>query len=242
VHDIAGWALKRAFASLGLLFPLATRALPMLLIFVTFLFINTEVWQVTSAMPGGVIWGAVLFFGLAATGFLMVRLDEELDLFDDDISVETFLDVTADTPLAPTARRLVEEGADLQAEAEVTGLQKANLVLALLVAQAVQVLLLAFAVFCFFILFGVVAIEDSVITNWLGEGHPTYPWGPELVSQELARVAIFLAAFSGLYFTVYAVTDNNYRQQFFTKVMRELARVVGARICYRELRRTAGRG
>ena len=52
MHDIAGWALKRAFASLGLLFPLATRALPMLLIFVTFLFINTEVWQVTSAMKG----------------------------------------------------------------------------------------------------------------------------------------------------------------------------------------------
>ena len=90
----------------------------------------------------------------------------------------------------------------------------------------------------FFVLFGVVAIEDSVITSWLGEGHPTYPWGP-LVSQELARVSIFLAAFSGLYFTVYAVTDNNYRQQFFAKIMRELARVVGARICYRELRRTA---
>ena len=238
MHDIAGWALKRAFASLGLLFPLATRALPMLLIFVTFLFINTEVWQVTSAMKGGVIWGAVLFFGLAATGFLVVRLDEELDQFDDDISVETFLDVTADTPLAPTARRLVDEGTDLQAEAEVTGLQKANLVLVLLVAQAVQVLLLAFAVFCFFVLFGVVAIEDSVIASWLGEGHPTYPWGP-VVSQELARVSIFLAAFSGLYFTVYAVTDNNYRQQFFAKIMRELARVVGARICYRELRRTA---
>jgi hypothetical protein len=238
MHDIAGWALKRAFASLGLLFPLATRALPMLLIFVTFLFINTEVWQVTSAMKGGVIWGAVLFFGLAAAGFLVVRLDEELDQFDDDISVETFLDVTADTPLAPTARRLVDEGTDLQAEAEVTGLQKANLVLVLLVAQAVQVLLLAFAVFCFFVLFGVVAIEDAVIASWLGEGHPTYPWGP-LVSQELARVSIFLAAFSGLYFTVYAVTDSNYRQQFFAKIMRELARVVGARICYRELRRTA---
>ena len=91
-------------------------------------------------MKGGVIWGAVLFFGLAAAGFLVVRLDEELDQFDDDISVETFLDVTADTPLAPTARRIVDEGTDLQAEAEVTGLQKANLVLVLLVAQAVQVL------------------------------------------------------------------------------------------------------
>ena len=241
VHDIAGWALKRAFASLGLLFPLATRALPMLLLFVTFLFINTEVWQVTSEMDGGVIWGAVLFFGLAAIGFLVVRLDEELDQFDDDISVETFLDVTADTPLAPVARRLVDEGADLQAEAEVTGLQKANLVLALLVAQAVQVLLLAFAVFGFFVVFGVVAIDDEVVKSWIGD-YPDYPFGIELVSRELSRVAIFLAAFSGLYFTVYAVTDNNYRQQFFAKIMRELARVVGARICYRELRRRAEEG
>ena len=239
MHVIAGWALKRAFASLGLLFPLATRALPMLLLFVTFLFINTEVWQVTHAMDGGVIWGAVLFFGLAATGFLLVRLDEELDQFDDDISVETFLDVTADTPLAETARRLVADGHDIQAEAEVTGLQKANLVLVLLVAQAVQVLLLAVAVFGFFAVFGMVAIDDRVIESWIAT-EPSYPFGQGLVSRELARVSIFLAAFSGLYFTVYAVTDNNYRQQFFAKIMRELARVVGARICYRELRRTRG--
>ena len=238
MHVITGWALRRAFASLGLLFPLATRALPMLLLFVTFLFINTEVWQVTSYMEGGVIWGAVLFFGLAATGFLMVRLDEELDQFDDDISTETLLDVTADTPLATTAQRLVDEGADLQAQAQVTGLQRVNLVLVLLVAQAVQVLLLAIAVFGFFVIFGVVAIDDRVIADWLGDGHPTYPFDVRFVSQELARVSIFLAAFSGLYFTVYAVTDNNYRQQFFAKIMRELARVVGARICYRELRRT----
>jgi hypothetical protein len=122
MHDIAGWALKRAFASLGLLFPLATRALPMLLLFVTFLFINTEVWQVTSDMDAGVLWTAVLFFGVAATGFLLARLGEELDQFDDDVTAETLLDGTADTPLAPTARRLVDEGADLQAQAQVTGL------------------------------------------------------------------------------------------------------------------------
>jgi hypothetical protein len=81
-----------------------------------------------------------------------------------------------------------------------------------------------------------------VITDWLGEDHPQYPWGLDLVSRELARVAIFLAGFSGLYFTVYAVTDNNYRRQFFDKIMRELARVVVARICYRELRRTQAPG
>ena len=238
MHAIAGWALRRTFASLGLLFPLATRALPMLLLFVTFLFINTEVWQVTSAMDGGVLWSAVLFFGIAAGGFLLARLDEELDEFDDEIDPTALLEAMADTPLAATAQRLIDEGADLQAEAEVTGLQKANLVLALLVAQAVQVLLLAVAVFCFFIVFGVVAIQDEVIESWLGEGHPVYPWGIDLVSRELAQVSVFLAAFSGLYFTVYAVTDANYRRQFFTKIMRELARAVGVRICYRELQRT----
>jgi hypothetical protein len=239
VHLIGVWAMRQTLSSLGLLFPLATRALPMLLLFVTFLFINTEVWQVTSAMDAGVLWTAVLFFGLAATGFLLVRLDEELDQFDDDISAETLLDVTADTPLAPTAHRLVDAGVDLQAEAEVTGLQKFNLVLALLVAQAVQVFLLAIAVFAFFVVFGVVAIDDTVISTWVTTaGTPHYDLGQSLVSSELARVSIFLAAFSGLYFTVYAVMDSNYREQFFTQIMRELARVVGARICYRELRRT----
>ena len=46
---IVRWALAaHASAACGLLFPMATRALPLLLLFVTFLFINTEVWQVAS--------------------------------------------------------------------------------------------------------------------------------------------------------------------------------------------------
>ena len=48
------------------------------------------------------------------------------------------------------------------------GLEKANLVLVLLVAQAVQVLLLALAVFGFFLVFGAVAIHDDVVTSWIG--------------------------------------------------------------------------
>jgi len=239
MHVIAAWAVRRALGSLGLLLPLATRALPMLLLFITFLFINTEVWQVTSAMEGGVLWGALLFFGIAAAGFLLARLDEELDQFDDAVDAETLLDALADTPLADTARLLVDEGVDLHEQARVAGLQRVNLVLVLLFAQAVQVLLLALAVCAFFLVFGAVVIEDSVIESWVGAGHPVYPPGPHLVSRELFSVSVFLAAFSGLYFSVYAVTDGTYRQQFFTRVMRELARAVGSRICYRELRRRA---
>ena len=77
----------------------------MLLLFVTFLFINTEVWQVASSLDGGVLWGAVLLFALVAIGFLVVRLDEELDQFDDDVSPEEVVDHCAGTPLAPYAEQ-----------------------------------------------------------------------------------------------------------------------------------------
>ena len=40
--------LRRTFGSLRTLLPMMTRALPLLLLFVTFLFINAEVWQVAS--------------------------------------------------------------------------------------------------------------------------------------------------------------------------------------------------
>lgn len=232
---IAHWAFRRAFRSLRLLVPLATRALPMLLLFITFLFINTEVWQVASALEGGVLWGSVLFFALAAVGFLVPRLAEELDDFDDSIDRDTLMSAARGTPLEESARQLADD-VDLPERAQVTGLQMVNLVVVLVIAQAAQVLLLAAAVFGFFIVFGAVAIEDSVIVSWLGH-EPHYPLpGPHLVSVELAHVAVFLAAFSGLYFTVVAITDELYRKQFFGEIMDELARAVAARVVYRELR------
>ncbi len=174
---IAGWALRRAFGSLGLLLPLATRALPMLLLFITFLFINTEVWQVASGLHGGVLWSAVLFFILAALGFLVPRLAQELDRVDDTLDSEGLCAAAEGTPLEDAARRLCEEDTELTEGAEITGLQKVNLVTVLVVAQAVQVVLLALAVFAFFLVFGTVAIQPDVIDSWIGHA-PTYPPGP----------------------------------------------------------------
>jgi hypothetical protein len=236
VWMIAKWALGRTFSSLGLLFPLATRALPMLLLFITFLFINTEVWQVTAALEPGVLWQAVMLFGAVAIGFLLVRLDEELDAFDDEIDAAHLVRTCRGTPFEAAAVELAESGEDLASDAEVKGLQKANLVLVLLTAQFVQVLLLSLAVFAFFIVFGVIAIDKDVILLWTAE-KPDYPWGIELVSGQLVQVSVFLAAFSGLYFTVYAVTDETYRKQFFTAITLELEQAVNARVAYRRLKR-----
>ena len=52
------------------------------------------------------------------------------------------------------------------------------------------------------------------------------------VSLALVQVSMFLAAFAGLYFTVSAVTDDTYRQQFFAVVESQLERAVGVRAVY----------
>ncbi|MDR7253642.1 hypothetical protein J2X46_002632 [Nocardioides sp. BE266] len=208
VRLIARWALRQTLASLELLFPLATRALPMLLLFVTFLFINTEVWMVASALDGGILWGAVMLFGAVAVGFLVVRLVEEVDRLDDQIGRE-------------------EVGDD----ADVVGLERTNLVLVLLISQAFQVLLLSLAVFAFFIVFGAVAMKPSVLEAWIGT-ELTSAWGFKAVSKELVQVSTFLAAFSGLYFAVYAVTDETYRREFFTEVLGELEQALRVRVGY----------
>ena len=213
VHLIATWALRHSLASLELLFPLATRALPMLLLFVTFLFINTEVWMVASALDGGVLWGAVMFFAAMAVGFLVVRLIEEVDRLDDEVGRD-----------------------ELGDDADVVGLQQTNLVLVLLITQAFQVLLLALAVFAFFIVFGAVAMDKDVLAAWIAPDKLTFPWGVKVISLELVQVSVFLAAFSGLYFAVFAVTDETYRREFFTDILDELEQALRVRVTY--LRRT----
>jgi hypothetical protein len=182
--------------------------MPMLLLFVTFLFINTEVWMVASALDGGILWGAVMLFAAVAVGFLVVRLSEEVDRLDDEVGRE-----------------------ELGDDADVVGLQRAYLVLVLLITQAFQVLLLALAVFVFFIVFGAVAMDEEVLESWIGEPL-TYAWGIRPVSRELLQVSTFLAAFSGLYFAVYAVTDETYRREFFSEVLGELEQALRVRVRY----------
>ena len=238
--SIARWAGKRTLGSLGLLFPLVTRALPLLLLFITFLFINTEVWMVAASLDGSVMWLTVLLFSVIAVAFLLVRLPEEMEIFDRDLDPARVASGARGTPLEVAAASYAESSeTDRTREEHIGGLQKANLVLVLLIAQAVQVLLLSLSVFAFFLVFGSLVMDPGVIDAWLG--HPPTPAfgrGARL-SQELVQVSVFLAAFSGLYFTVYAVTDELYRKQFFTTIVRELERAVSARAAYRMMKHAA---
>jgi hypothetical protein len=239
---IVGWALKRTLSSLGSVVSTASRALPLLLVFIAFLFINAEAWQMTSSLGFGTLWlTALLLLGLG-TVFLLVRLPEEVDQADDAVDDAFLLRACRGTPLEGECRALVEDpDADPVAHAQVTGYDRWNLVVVLVVIQAVQVLVLVAAVFAFLLVFGSLVVNEDVQLAWTGLKNTHHAPFVPTVSAELVKVSLFLASFSGLYFTVSAITDETYRGQFFSDVTAHLEKAVGVRAVYltlREARRT----
>ena len=242
-RPILGFALSRTLGSVRFLVPMASRALPLLLVFVTFLFVNAEAWQMTTNLPFGLLWFTVLLmFGLAVL-FLLVRLPEEVDRVDDEVDDDFVVRACAGTPLEQASREVAADPhIDPQDHAQVSGFERWNLILVLLVIQTVQVLLLSVTVFVFFMLFGSLVMETETQLAWTGAD--TVGQAPLLshVSLSLVKVSLFLASFSGFYFTVSAVTDDTYRRQFFSVVESQLARAVGMRAVYLATRERDGHG
>jgi len=238
-RPIISWALRRTRGSMRKLLPMVTRALPLLLLFVTFLFINGEVWQLAATLDGSVLWLTCLLFGIIAVGFLLVRLPEEVDQVDDRIDVGLVRRATRRTPIGePVSQLLDREGdrVETQRYGDLAGYERWNLILVLLVTQAAQVLLLSLAVLGFFLLFGGIVMTPEVQAAWTGEDQVEKYRHLGNLSVELVQVSVFLAAFSGLYFAVAVMTDETYRDQFFSEVLDELERAVGVRAGYLPLR------
>lgn len=234
-RPILGFALTRTLGSVRYLLPMVSRALPLLLVFVTFLFVNAEAWEMTTRLPFGLLWFTVLLMLGLAVLFLLVRLPEEVDRVDDAVDDAFVVRACAGTPLEGAARELAADpDRDVTAYAQVTGFERWNLILVLLVIQTIQIVLLSTAVFVFFLLFGSLVMQTETQLSWTGLEPDQLRNAPVLtnVSVSLMKVSLFLASFSGLYFTVSAVTDDTYRRQFFSVVESQLERAVGTRAVY----------
>lgn len=232
-RPILGFALSRTLGSLRYLVPMASRALPLLLVFVTFLFVNAEAWQMTSNLPFGLLWFTVLLMLGLAVIFLLVRLPEEVDRVDDAVDDAFIVRACAGTPLEAASREVADDPSiDPQDFAQVEGYEKWNLILVLVVIQTVQVLLLSLSVFAFFMLFGSLVMEPETQRAWTQLDSLNEVPGLSHVTFSLLKVSLFLASFSGFYFTVSAVTDDTYRRQFFSVVESQLERAVGMRAVY----------
>lgn len=232
--SILAWALRRAFTQLGKVGAMATQALPLLTLVVLFAFFSTEMWEIADALPRRQLWLVVALLSALSVLFMIALLRDELGRMVDEASQGSL-------PALPArlADLAVDNGPD---EVRLRGSERTNLMLVLFLAQALQIALLAVLVFCLFIALGALAVTPSVVISWIGpDAYDTAGtlFGVQLpVPKALVQLSIFLAAFSGLYFTASAATDPLYRKAFFEPLVADVRVSLAVRQAY--LARTGG--
>lgn len=233
------WALHRAARQVGSLGRLLTRALPLLMVFIAFTFLSSTTWQVTAALGWQAIGTVVIFFLGLSLAFLVGRIAPEVRRL-----------VAADRPWADTVAAVA--GTPAQPLVALVGQRRASgaplrwhewLNIGTLIAfgQGVQIVLVTLAVQVALVLFGLLLVPASIQAEWIGR--PVTPLlvtdvGTETIAftAELLVVSLILGAFSGLYFTVSALSDAAYRAEFFSDADRELSEILAARAVYHAAR------
>jgi hypothetical protein len=243
VVPIVRWALHQIRVLLGGILRLLTRALPLLLVAVTFLFITAEVWEVAGGLTGFAYPVSLGLLFAVGAAFVLTRLPGDLaavGAFDTWDEVDA---LAADSPAAALAGR--STGQDPSDVSPLSRRQWVNVALLVLFGQAVQITLLGIAVGGVLTAFGVVALPPDLVERWVGDVDVLVSVtvdGRELaLTEQLLRVAGFLAAFSSLAFTVYVATDETYRSEFRSEVVDDSIRTAFAvRLRYVEAGATLG--
>ncbi len=225
----AGWLVIRNAASVVGLF---ARALPLLLLIVTFLFINAELWGMAGTLEGARFWLVMWLFALVTVVFVIFRLPAEIGQIERFASAGRVTELVRGTPVEGLALR--EDALDL--DAPLRRGQRTNASIVVLFNLSLQVLSASMIVGAFFLVFGVLALDAGVIAAWI-EGEPRIlaelGWPPgAVVTGELLRVAIFLAAFSGFYFTISVLTNREFRDEFFEDIVGEVRQACAVRVVY----------
>ena len=234
VLALLGWAVRRSAAQLSTLASLVVRALPLLLLFTTFLFINAEVWQVAGTLTGLPYVATLAIFFVLGAVFVLSRVPgimRGLATFDSWDAVRT---AAAGTPAEIVV--LPESGAP--PTFALSRRQKVNAALVTVFSQSLQITFVALLLTLFFALFRFLAIPEETARAWTGaeQVHVLLSLGagdrPLVISEPLLRVAGFLGAFTGMYFTVVLSTDSTYRDEFAEDVGPQIRQALAVRVAY----------
>lgn len=233
------WAIRQIYRHFSQVFTLMGRALPFVLVFTAFLFLNAELWQVArdfTPLAFGVTCGLLV---AVAAAFVVLRIPQEIS----EISrFESWAKVCelAERSDAPLELRSADKLTG-RCDPPLTTADRLNVALVVLFNLGLQIVLVSSAIGVFYILFGLFAVRADTIVAWtslteLGPADIVAQWsvgGTELVlTVELLRVVGFLAAFSAVQFSVAAVTDATYRQEFFEEVTDEVRQALATRAIY----------
>ena len=229
---VLGWAVRRLFRDMRDVIGLFARALPLLLLFLTFLFINSEVWNVASGLERGSRNAVIAVFALMGGVFLIARLPAELGQLGRFASAGEVARLVRGTPV----EREPVTDAVIRLDEPLGRRQWLNAGLVVLFALALRVLFVSALVGLFLLVLGLAAIDESLIAAWNGRAPETLlrlgGEGGAVVTAELLRVALFLATFSGFYFTVSILANREYRDEFFEEVVADVRQSFAVRAVY----------
>ena len=238
---LAVWAVRRPRDELGALGRIVARGLPLLLLFTMFLFINADVWQMASTLKGfGFVASMTIFFVLGAL-FVVSRLPHADDRLGRSRRGPT--STSCSTARRWRARRCPSPASPIPHRCR--DRERINLALVSLVGQGLQITVVAVLLTVFFVVFGMFAITPATTASWLGTDDfnelLSFHVGSQrlVLSEPLLRVAGFLGAFSGMYFTVVLATDSSYQDAFSDDIAPQIRQALAVRLVAR--RSTSGR-
>jgi hypothetical protein len=212
---IVRWVFSRLAGQLRSSLGLLAKAVPLLAIFALLSFASQEMWQIFATLSDFAYACTIGLFVILGAAFLAVRV--------------------------PLEARRIEREACPDGPA-LSRAQRVNVGLVLFVSQALQVLFVSLFIGAFFVLFGLLAIDEAARESWLGTDELnvllTVSIGGDQfeLTEQLLRVAGGLAAFSGFYFAVAMVTDSTYREEFLEELTEEMEVSFKARTAYLGLR------
>jgi hypothetical protein len=234
VVPMTRWAAAETVRELNAVVGLFVRALPLLLLFVTFLFLTAEVWQVSDGLTGPFYWLVLGFFVVIGVLFAVIRLPKMIGELSDFESWDVVVGRVEGTPVSGVAHEVARPTGDAPA---LSNRQWGNVGLVVLFSQGIQVILVTAMIGVFLAAFGMVVVTEPTIEAFVG-GDPHVLatldlWGRHMVlTEELLRVAGFLSVFSGFYFAISVLTDARYREEFLEEIMGEMHRSLAVRAVY----------
>ncbi|TDZ79875.1 hypothetical protein DE4585_03624 [Mycobacteroides salmoniphilum] len=232
--SIGLWALRYASTQFGALATLMSRALPLLMLTVV-VFFTGELWQLSARITRERLWQTIGFLALTALAFMAVTVRDELaGLRENRAGQPATASLLVGTPLA-----------DLSDDAPRPALswpERLNVLLVMVVSQAIQVAFFTAGVFAFFMLLGIIAVPHDVMALWSNEAACASGAAPPCagtwfgirigVPQTLIHMALLVAVLSGLYFTVNSSVDPQYRSRFFEPLIADVAISLAGRDAY----------
>ena len=233
--SIIVWALRHLAHQVGDIVGLMIRSLPLLLIFTMFLFMNAELWQVADGFTTPLFLAASGGLVTISALFVLFRLPSELEntsTFDSTEVVHAIVRgcdapircADADPALAPALSRT----------------DRINVGVLAMFTLGVQIGLVMTIVGGFYLAFGLVTVRPDTIAQWTVGGDAGIErlidlelFGADIpLTSELLKVTGFLMAFTALQFTVSALTDKAYREEFFDDLINEIRQALAVRVEY----------